>query len=105
MEISLSSFNDTLNFELLKERELFFLKIRTLQCEIQRLKIQTKIEKSKNFVSPSVTLFEKGTRVERAESVLNVHKYAKMVRTITKLPFGTEKFPMLVEGQNSSSIR
>ena len=81
------------------------MKIRTLQCEIQRLKIQTMIEISKNIVRPSVTLFEKGTLVERAGSVLYVHKCAKMVATITKLPFCTEEVSVLVEGQNFSSIR
>ena len=63
------------------------------------------IEKSKNIVSPSVTLFEKGTDVKKAGSVLHVHKCAKMVATITKLPFCTEEVPVLVEGQNFSSIR
>ena len=43
----LSSVVDTLNFEPLKEREIFLMKIRTLQCEIQQLKIQTMIEISK----------------------------------------------------------
>ena len=80
------------------------MKIRTLQCEIQRLKIQTMIEISKNIVSLSVTLFEKGTHVERAGSVLYVHKCAKMVATVTKLLFCTEEVPVLVEGQNFSSI-
>ena len=55
------------------------MKIRTLHWEIQQLKNQTMIEISKNIVSSSVTLFEKGTRVERAGSVLYVHKGAKMV--------------------------
>ena len=81
------------------------MKIRTLQCEIQRLKIQTMIEISKNTVSPSVTLFEKRTHVERAGSVLYVHKCAKMVARITELPICTEEVPVLVEGQNFSSIR
>ena len=104
MEMFLSSVVDTLNFEILKEREIF-MKIRMLQCEIQRLKIQTMIEISKNIVSPSVTLFEKGTHVERAGCVLYVHKCAKMVASISKLPFCTEEVPVLVEGQNFSSIR
>ena len=81
------------------------MKIRTLQCEIQRLKIQSMIEISKNIVSPSVMLFEKGIHVERAGSVLYVHKCAKMVATITKLPFCTEEVPLLEEVQNFSSIR
>ena len=81
------------------------MKIRMLQCEIQRLKIQTMIEISKNIVSPSVTLFEKGIHVERAGSVLYAHKCAKIVATITKLPFCTEEVPVLVEGQNFFSIR
>ena len=34
MEMFLSSVVDTLNFELLKERKIFLMKIRTLQCEI-----------------------------------------------------------------------
>ena len=80
------------------------MKIRTLQCDIQRLKIQTLIGISKNIVSASVTLFEKGTHVERAGSVLYVHKCAKMVATITKLPFCIEEVPVLVECQNFSSI-
>ena len=80
------------------------MKIRTLQCEIQRLKIQTMIETSKNIVSPWVTHFEKGTHVERAGSVLYDHKCAKMLATIPKLPFCTE-VPVLVGGQNFSSIR
>ena len=45
------------------------MKIRTLQWKVQRLKIQTMIEISKHSVSSSVTLFEKGTHVERAGSV------------------------------------
>ena len=80
------------------------MKIRTLQCEIQRLKIQTMIEISKNIVTPSVALFEKGTHVERSGYVF-VHKCAKMVATITKLPFCTKGVPVLIEGQNFSSIR
>ena len=63
------------------------------------------IEILKNIVSPSVTLLKKGTHVERAGSVLYFHKCAKMVATITKLPFCTEEVPVLVEGQNFSSIR
>ena len=59
------------------------MKIRTLQCEIQQLKVQTMIEISKNIVNPSVTLFANATHVERAGSVLYVHKCAKMVATIT----------------------
>ena len=66
---------------------------------------KTMIEISKNIVSPSVTLYEKRTHVERAGSVLYVHKCAKMVATITKLPFCTDEVPVLVEGQNFSSIR
>ena len=81
------------------------MKIRTLQCEIQRLKSQTVIEISKNIVSPSVTLFEKGTHVKRAGSVLYLDQCAKMLATITKLPFCKEEFPVLVEGQIFSSIR
>ena len=80
------------------------MKIRTLQCEFQQLKIQTMIELSKNIVSPSVKLLEKATHVERAGSVLYVHKRAKMVATITKLLFCTEEVPVFVEGQNFSSI-
>ena len=57
-----------------------------------------------NIVSPSVTLFERGPHVERAGSVSYVHKCAKMVATITKLLFCTEEIPVLVEGQNFSSI-
>ena len=52
------------------------MKIGTLQCEIQQLKIQTMIDISKNIVNPSVTLFEKGNHVERAGYVLYVHKCA-----------------------------
>ena len=91
MKTFLSSIVDTFNFELLKERKVFLMKIRTLQCEIKRLKIQTMIEISKNIVSPSLTLFGKRTHVERAESVLYVHKCAKMVAAKTKLPFCTRK--------------
>ena len=80
------------------------MKIRTLQCKIQRLKIQTMIEISKNIISPSVTLLEKGTHIERAGSVLFVHKCSKMVATITKLLFSTQEIPLFVEGQNFSSI-
>ena len=58
-----------------------------------------------NVVSSSVTLFKKGTHVERTGSVLYVPKCAKMVATITKLLFCTEEFPVLLEGQNFSSIR
>ena len=83
MEMFLSSVVDTLNFELLKEREIFLMKFRNLQCEIQRLKIKTMIELSNKIVVPSVTLFEKRTQVERAGSVLYVHKCAKIVATIT----------------------
>ena len=92
----LSSVVDTLNLK---------ISIRTLPCEIQRLKFQTMIEISKNIVSPLVKLFAKGTHVERAGSVVYVHKCAKMVATITKLLFCTEEVPVLVEGQNLSSIR
>ena len=81
------------------------MKVRMLQCEIQLLRIQTMIEISKNIVSPSVTLFEKRTHVERAESVLYVHKCAQMVATITKLPFCTEEVTVLVECQNFTFIR
>ena len=81
------------------------MKIRTLQCEIQRLKIKTMIEISNKIVIPSVTLFEKRTHVERARPVLYVHKCAKIVATKTKLPFYTEEVPVLVEGRNISSIR
>ena len=98
MEMFLSSAVDIFIFEILKKREIILMKIRTLQCEIQRLKIQTMIEILKNIVSPSITLFKKGTHVEREESVLYVHKYAKMVATITKPPFCTEEVPVLVEG-------
>ena len=63
------------------------------------------VEISKNIVSPSVTLFEKGTHFEGAGAVFNVHKCAKMVASIAKIPFCTEEVPVLVEGQNFSSIR
>ena len=59
----------------------------------------------KSIVCPSVTLFEKGTHVKRAGSVLYVHKCAKMVATKTKIPFCTEEVSVLVEGQNFSCIR
>ena len=81
------------------------MKFRRLQCEIQRLKIQTMNEISKNTVSPSVTFFETGTHVKRAGSVLYVHKCAKTVATKGNLPYSTEEVPALVEGQNFSSIR
>ena len=54
------------------------MKIRTLQFEIQRSTFQTMNEISKNIVSPSVTLFEKGTHVERAGSVLNGDMFINM---------------------------
>ena len=63
------------------------------------------IEISKNIVSPSVTIFEKETHVERAGSVLYVHKCAKKVATKLKLRLCTEEVPVLVEGQHFSSIR
>ena len=103
--MNFSSVVGTFNFKLLKKREIFLMKIRTLQCEIQRLKIQTMVEISKNSVSPSVTLFEKETHFDGAGSVFNVHKCAKMVASITKIPFCTEEVPVIVEGQNFSSIR
>ena len=81
------------------------MKFRRLQCEIQRLKIQTMNEISKHTVSSSVTFFETGTHVERAGSVLYVHKCAKTVATKTNFPYCSEEFPALVEGQNFSSIR
>ena len=56
-------------------------------------------------MSPSVTLFEPGTHVERAGSVLYVLKCAKMAATITKPPFCTEEVLVLIQGQNFSSIR
>ena len=56
-------------------------------------------------MSPTVTLFEPGTHVERAGSVLYVHKCAKMVATISKLTFCTEEVPVLLQGQNFSSVR
>ena len=67
MEMFLSSVVDTLNFFV--DTLHSFMEIRTLQCEIQRLKNQTMIEISNNIVSQSVTLFEKGTHVERAGSL------------------------------------
>ena len=48
-EMFLSSIIDSFNFEIFEERGLFFMKIRTLQCEIQRLRIQTMIELSKTL--------------------------------------------------------
>ena len=104
IETFLSSIIDSFNFEIFEERE-FFMKIRTLQCENQQLSIQTIIEISKNVVSPSVALFGQGTYVERAGSVLYVHKCAKMVAKIAKLTFCTEEVPELIQGQNCSSIR
>ena len=44
-------------------------------------------------------------QIERAGSVLYVHKNAKIVTTTTKLIFCTEKVPVLLQGQNFSSIR
>ena len=66
--------------------------------------IQTVIEISKNIVSSSAKFFEKRTQVKRRGSVLYVHNYGKMVATITKLLFCSEEVPMLIEGQNFSSI-
>ena len=63
------------------------------------------IKISENVVSPSVTLFGPGSHVEREGSVLYVYKCAKMVATITKLTFCTEEVPVLIQGQNFSSIR
>ena len=63
------------------------------------------IEISKTIVNSSVTLFEKETHIGRAGSGLYVHKFAKMVAKITKLPFCTEEIPVLVEGRNFSSVR
>ena len=59
-------------------------------------------ETSINVVSPSVTLFEKSTHVERAGSVLYVHKSAKMVATVIRLPLCTEAVPVSIGGQTSS---
>ena len=102
MAMFLSSVIDTFIFELFehtereRERERdFLMKFRTLQGESQRLKIQTIIEISKNIFSPSVTLFEKRTHGEGAESVLYFHECAKMVATISNLPFCTEEVPEL----------
>ena len=76
-----------------------------MQCEIQRLKIQAMIKLPKNIVTLSVTLSEKRTHVERAGTVLHVHKCVKIIATLTKHSFCTEKIPVLVEGQKFSSIR
>ena len=81
------------------------MKIITLKSEIQQLKIQTMSEVSENIVRPSVTLFEKGTHVESAGSLLYVHKRANMVATITKLHFCTEEECVLADCQNFSFIR
>ena len=80
------------------------MKIKTLLFEIQRSKIQTKIEMSKKVLSPSVTLMEKGTHFERAGSVLYIQKCAKMMAKLTKLLFCKAEIPVLIEGQNVSSI-
>ena len=92
IEMFLSRVIDTFNFQHLKENKIYLMKIRTLQCEIQRQKDQTVIQISKKYVSPSVTLFEKGTHVERSGSVLYVHKYVKMVATTTNFQFAHKKF-------------
>ena len=105
MEMFPSSIIDSFNFKIFEEREFIFMKIRTLQCEIQRLRIQTMVEISKNVLSPSVTLFEQGAHVERTGSISYVHKCAKMVARVTKLTFCTEEVPVLIQGQNFSSIR
>ena len=55
-------------------------------------------------MSPPVALFEKRNHVERAVSVLYVLNCAKMVATIFKLPLCREELPVLIEGQNVSSI-
>ena len=62
-------------------------------------------EISKNVVSPSVTLFEKGTHVERSGSVSFVHKCALTLATMTELPICTAEIPVLIEVQKFSSIR
>ena len=80
------------------------MKIRTLQCKIQQLKIQKIIELSKNLVSPSVMLLQKGTHVEKTGSVLFVHKCALAVATMTKLPICTQEVLLLTEVQKFSSI-
>ena len=69
------------------------------------MKIQTMTEKSQNIVSPSVTLFEKKTQVEKAGFVLYICKCAKMVATTTKLFVCTEEARVLVEVQIFSSHR
>ena len=79
VELFLPRVIDILIFKLPKER--YLMKIRMLQSEIQRLKIQTMIEISENLISPSVTLFEKGSHNERTGSVSYPHKCAKMVAT------------------------
>ena len=89
----LSSVIDTFNFKLLKKRE-FFRTIRTLHSEFQRLKIETMIEISINTLSSAETLFEKRNHIERAVSVSYVHKCAKMLVRISKLPFCVEKVPV-----------
>ena len=64
----LSSAIDNFKFELLEEMNFFNMKNSTLQCETQRLRYQTMIEKTRNVVSLPVTLFEPGTHVEKTES-------------------------------------
>ena len=108
LKITIEFFFQALSTNLVSKfskRGKLFMKIRTLQFEIQRLKNQTMIDLSKNFVSPSELLFKKVTHVERAGSVLYVHKCSKMIATITKLPLCTEEIPVLGEGQNFSSFR
>ena len=80
------------------------MKIGTLQCEIPRLKIQTTIGISKSVVSPSLTPFETESQTERTGSLLCDHKCAKMVATISMLPFCTEVLEKS-EGQIFSSLR
>ena len=87
METFLWRVFDSFNFKLLEKGEIYFMKTRTLQCEIQWLQIPKMIEISKNVVSPSITIFQKRIHVERIGYVLYVHKCAKIEATLTKLPY------------------
>ena len=82
-----SSVIDTFIIKILTPRETL-MKIGTLQYDMQRLKIQSMIGLSENH--PSLTLLEKEALVERACSVLHVHKCAKIAKTVTQFLFCTE---------------
>ena len=67
-------------------------------------KIQSSVFWIQHLLSPPEKISEKSTQVGRTASVLYVHKFAKLVATVTKFPHCTEHIPVISGGQKFSSI-